>query len=588
MQRSHQPSGSQVSTHRSSGSGTVVAPHERSVKAGLRALDEGGNAVDAAVAAALVAGVIEPTETTLAGSGFMLVHQPDGTAWSIDFGPRAPIGAHAHMYTVDHASEGSASLGLAGVTNNENVDGPRANGVPRTFLGLITGHEKFGSLDRSTVMSDAIEAAYEGFPADVWFKSVALADVRRLRSDPMASQVFLDVHGLPLGASNGDSYGLSFESRSAIVQTQLGETLERVARDGAESLTCGSVARDLVRTSTELGGLLTMEDMRHAAPTVGKPLRISYRDTDVWFPPAPGGGLTEAQILRTWEALNSTPSSSHESSLQTRLLVLAVRSSFADRYHWLGDQERIQVPQKGLLSREYAQSVAGQLRRDGAVEDWSKGAPWITYSSFAANNPWKFDDAHEVPPKWTPETASTPSSGTTHISVVDATGMAVAITHTAANPFGSGIVCPRSGLLFDSAMAWFNAAAGAANSIASGSRALANMGPAILSKDGQTIAALGASGGRRIISCVAQIIINLVDGRASFEEALSWPRIDASGPETLIDERRELFGDDLEGLNPRVIPVSNEPFTPDFARPNIAGLDLGQLTSAITTSHYND
>lgn len=586
--RSHRPPRHSVSV-RSDPDGTVVAPHESSCAAGTSMLERGGNAVDAAVAAALVAGVVEPTETTLGGSGFLLHHTASGDSWSVEFGPRAPLRASSTMFEVDVDAASSPILGLAPVVGDANLDGPLASGVPRTLLGLVTAQQRFGVLSRETVCAPAIRAAHDGFPADTWFIGNALADITRLRADEQARRTFLDEELLPIGSRSATAYGLTFGPRPRVTQPVLGAMLERVAAAGPSVLTDGEIASELVETSAERGGLLSPADLRTAMPAVRPALALRYRDTDVAVPTAPGGGWTELQILMAWQALHPEPTVPTADPARLRELALLLRHAFADRYHWLGDPHVVPVPLAGLLAPGYAGVIADLVQRGEDVPRWREGAPWVTYAAHAAHDPWSHDPDPGGSPVWRPDGGTTPGSGTTHVSAVDSAGNAVAVTHTAANHFGSGVLCPRTGLLFDSAMAWFNAAPGAANSISPGGRPLANMGPALLSRDGHAVAALGASGGRRIVSAVAQLVIGLVDGHADVEGALATPRLEGSGRELVVDESLDIRGADLVDLDPVTVPASNEPFAMDFARPNLAGFDSsGRPMSAISTLHYND
>ncbi len=551
-------------------------------------LDKGGNAVDAAVAAALVAGVIEPTETTLAGCGFLLYNDGRSGPLSADFGPRAPRAAHSRMFQLNPDAAAPSVLGISPVIDEVNVNGPRASGVPRTLLGLLSAQERWGRLERRTVCQPAIEAAHDGFVVDTWFLTSALSDLTRLRADDMAARIFLTSDGLPSGHDAPLGYGHTFGIRPRIVQHALGHTLEVVAESSLDVLTTGHIARQLVATARDNGGLLSLDDLYDSGPDIGPALTLRYRNVDVSVPRAPGGGITELEILNVWQALNERPSTSHESAEQTRRLALVLRRAFADRYHWLGDPAVVPVPQDPLLSDPYARKLAELVATGEDVPRWNDGPPWLIYASHAVHDPWPHGDGR-TPPTWSPEAASPPTSGTTHISAADSEGGVVAITHTAANHFGNGIICPRTGLLFDSAMAWFNAAPGAANSISPGGRALANMGPALITDNGRSIAALGASGGRRIVSAVAQLVIAMVDGKLGPAEALALPRMDASGPSLVLHEGRAEHVDAVADLNPTVVPQTNEPFTMDFARPNIAGYTAsGTPRSAIPTHAYGD
>lgn len=585
--RTHRMTGANAVRRQDASRGTVVSPHECSTRAGLEMLEHGGNAVDAAVASALVAGVVEPTETTLAGCGFLLFNDPGSGAWSADFGPRAPLAASPTMYQVEHGGSGSSVLGLAPVVGAANVDGARAWGVPRTLLGLLSAQDAWGELPRSEVCGPAIAAAHDGFDADMWFMTNALSDLVRLRQDAQARRTYLDGDGLPRGHASSSFYGPSFGARPRVRQPLLGAALEEAAHGPLASMTEGRLAQHLVETSREAGGLLAIEDLRTSGPSISRALGRRYRDVEVFVPPSPGGGITELQILQTWEALGPRPATSHESGARARKLALALRHAFADRYHWLGDPKVVPVPLQGLLSPEHTATLARLVETGRDVEGWHDGEPWITYAARAVHDPWRHEPGSPARPKWTPRSATPPTSGTTHISAADAQGRIVSVTHTAAHLFGSGVVCPRTGLLLDASMAWFNALPGAANSIAPGARPLANMGPALVTRQGESVAAVGASGGRRIISAVAQVIINLVDGGHSPADAVALPRLDGSGPRLLLHEDRESDLDALHDLGVTLVATSGEPHQMDFARPNVAAFHgNGRTSSALHATNY--
>lgn len=576
-----------VAEHRGDKGGTVVAPHALAVDAGMKMYELGGNAVDAAVAAALVSGVIEPTETSLAGSGFMLVAGEQGPPIEVDFGPKAPVGAHPDMFELETNSDGLPSvLGLAPVVDNANVDGPLAAGVPRTLSGLVAAHEKYGNLPRGEVLAPPIAAARDGFAVDAWFLTSALSDLDRLRRDATARRIFLDEKGLPIGAATSAGYGASFGEYARVRQEQLAQTLELVAEWGLDSLLHGDIAHALVESSHEAGGLLTVEDLAASGPYIGEARLLAYRDATIAASHAPSGALTSLEALAIFQqAVPHYESISRGERL--RSVALSLRYAFADRYHWLGDPDAAHPPVDEMLSREYAAAIADYVRNGYDVPRWHENEPWVTYASHAVNDPRHIVEGHPAGSPWTPSTATTPTSGTTHISAADADGTVVAITHTAANHFGNGIVCPRTGLLFDSSMAWFNAAPGAANSITSSGRALANMGPVLVLHGDGARSAVGSSGGRRIISAVSQLVMALVDERASAKNAIARPRIDGSARQLVVPELLEQDARELEGIDTQVIHHSNDPFPMDFSRPNIARyLGNSATESAIAAAHY--
>ncbi len=584
---SHRRTATPVFHRKDHGVGSVVSARDESVRAGMDMLRRGGNAIDAAVAAGLVAGVIEPTETTLGGCGFLVYNDGRGSSWSVEFGPRAPLAATADMFDLDAEADSSAILGLAPVEGNANVDGPRAAGVPRTLLALLTAQERFGVLARDVVMEPAIEAARTGFRSDSWFVMNALTDRSRLRADPTARATFLGADDLPRGLSAAAHYGSSVDVYGLIPQPLLARTLSRLAVGGISEMATGSIARELATTASEIGSLITLEDLADAGPQIDHPLSLRFRDCEVLVPRSPSGGLTVLQILAIWQQVFPDGSPRQDSPERTRQLALIIRHAFADRYHWLGDPDVVPVPEEGLISSEYAATIARDCSISSTVPDTGERSPWLAYAATPLHDPWPFDSKPDDRRSWRPATATTATSGTTHISVVDAQGGTVSLTHTAANHFGSGIICPRTGLLLDSAMAWFNAAPGAANSISGGARAVANMAPAVIVRDGTPVAAVGASGGRRIISAVAQTIIDLVDRNLTAAEALAMPRVDASGSRLVLPAAQAEYAASLADLRPQIVSDGVEGYAIDFARTNIAAYrGSGHTESAIDGMSY--
>jgi gamma-glutamyltranspeptidase/glutathione hydrolase len=565
-------------------SGSVAAPHEMSVSAGKAMLRLDGNAVDAAVAAALVAGVIEPGETTLAGSGFLLFNDPKTGVHEVDFGPISPRLARPDMFEIDTDAAGPGVLGVAAVRGNANVDGPLASCVPRTLSGLVRAHAQWGRLPLSVVMEPAISAAEQGFAADTWFVMSASGSRDRLRRDPTARSVFLQPDGTPIGADSMVHTGASFVEGPRVRQNLLAATLRQVAEEGPGVLLDGDIAHALVSSNNEAGGILSIADFAAAAPRIGVPRSLDIRDVTVSVPSAPSSGITQLQILQTWSALYPDGSAGTRTASGLADFAYAASHAFADRYHWLGDPDQVSVPVSALLSSDYAREIARQVHERIAVNPAAE-APWQLFSHHAAHDPWKFVDLPPV--TWSPAGAPEPSSGTTHISVADKDGRTVSVTHTAANQFGSGVMCPRTGLLFDSAMAWFNPNPGSANSIRGGARPLANMGPALVTSAGTSLLAVGASGGRRIISAMAQILINYIDGPRDPNELLRIPRIDASGPSLIVHDN---CPGDLETLVQMPTVRLSEPrpiYSIDLARPNLAAPTASSTLSAIDAHGYS-
>jgi gamma-glutamyltranspeptidase/glutathione hydrolase len=538
-------------------------------------LERGGNAVDAAVAAALVAGVVEPMETTLAGSGFMLVHLPEEAAvHSVEFAPRAPAAATPDLYQIDESRKLDRGLGISTVVGDENLQGIKAAGIPATMTGLLDAHERFGTLPIATILAPAIRIAYDGFAADSYYTLEVVANLAPLRRDPGACKIFL-TNGDPAAAAHLGETSLGSPAR--IHQHALGRTLERLAAYGGDAVRNGEIGDQLCETVKDLGGIINRNDLCQVRTIFTKARRMTLRGVDVWGPTAPSGTITQYQILKIWAALYPDGAPSDDTSERLRAYAEASWHAFADRYHWLADPEFAAVPEAGLLSEAYASMAARRITRGEPAPKSNPGEPlpWEKFASYAAHDPWAFQENASAKTVWNPGGATAPTAGTTHISVIDGNGLAVSLTHTAANHFGSKVVCERTGLLFDGAMGWFNARPGAANSIAGGKRPLANMAPMLLTSNGRVTAALGAPGGRRIINAVAQIALNLIERDMSAEEAVAAPRIDASGAEVLVSERLSSVA---STWNPDLMPwkaVAEQfmPFDYEMARPVVVTRD---------------
>lgn len=558
----------QVTRQRATGDTMAVAAARReSVDAALEMLDAGGNAVDAAVACGFVAGVVEPMETCLAGSGFLLTWNPaERRATAVDFPPRAPLAARPDMYDVVSSEGASRLLGVTAVRDEANTEGILAPGVPGTIAGLLAAHERFGRLPRRRVLEPAMRAATDGFEVDAYYALEALDHLETLRAHPEAAAIYLDVDGLPpRPAFLGDaSLGVAPRLR----QPELARTLELVAERGAEGFYGGETAAAIERHFAAHGGLIDRRDLAAYRPRVGDPLRIGHRGHEVYAPASPCGAWTALQILRTLERAGWSGADEIEA---LHVLIAASRHAFADRYHWLGDPEHVPVPLAGLLSDGYADAVAAAIDAGdaGPVVPAAEGPPWEALAFRAAGDPWAHDDDPSRRPDWRPVVAPD-RHGTTHFAVVDGDGMMVSCTHTAGNAFGSKVVAAGTGVLFDAAMTWFNANPGAANSIAPGKRPLVNMGPLLLVRDGQARLAVGAPGGRRIVNAVVQVVLSVVDRGLAIEDALAVPRIDASGAAVLASERLGAPVFDAlraRGHDVRAVRDEHAPFSYEFARP---------------------
>jgi gamma-glutamyltranspeptidase/glutathione hydrolase len=569
--------------------GAVAAARAESAQAGIAMLEAGGNAIDAAIAAAFVAGVVEPMETTLAGTGFLLLNLPEGGgSFAVEFGPRAPAKAHAQMFEIDQSRALDRGLGVSVVVGDANIQGILAAGVPSTILALIEAQARFGKLPLARVMAPAIRAAHDGFEADSYFALSALASLPALRKDPGTRKTFLVNGDPPVAAHSGTA---SYGPHPRIRQEALGRSLEIIAAKGAAAFQSGEIAKDLIATVRDLGGILSAEDLRAVSPQITQPRRLSFRGFDIWAPMAPSGGLTELQMLTIWQALHPETPPLEDDARRLRGLAEVSWHAFADRYHWLGDPDFVAVPETGLLSKDYAAAIAATIRKGEAPPRLGPddGLPWEVFASRAVHDPWRYEGGGKKAPAWRPEGSTEPKAGTTHVSAMDGQGMAVTITHTAANMFGNQVVCERTGFLFDATMGWFNARPGAANSIAGGKRPLANMGPLLITRGGKSVAAIGAPGGRRIVNAMVQVALDITERGMDAAAAVQAPRIDASGSTLLASERLAAVAKELEPAcgTAALVPEQHQGFGYELARPVVVVRNGAGEISAATDPFVN-
>jgi gamma-glutamyltranspeptidase/glutathione hydrolase len=474
----------------------VVSAHPQATEAGLEILRAGGNAVDAAVAVALALAVVEPYSSGLGGGGFALSFTArDGRVRALDFRETAPAAARRDMFLVD----GKASADLS-------CYGALAVATPALARGLAELHRAGGRLPWPHLAAPAIALARDGFPV------TPLLCERIAEGDSIFNAAARAVF-LPRGRilAVGDT----------LRQPDLALTLEALARDGGEALNEGPLAAGLVRTVQQEGGLLTEEDLTAVRPIWREPVRGTYQGFEVWsMPPPSSGGVHLIQMLNILAGFplqnpfTACGGDANPADLVygrddvVHLLIEAMKFAYADRSRYLGDPDFVSVPVRRLISRAYADSLRERIDPDVAL-------PW---------------DALEGAPVVLPE-----SDETSHLSVVDGAGDAVAMTLTVNLHFGSGLLAAGTGVILNDEMDDFVAAPGVpnafglvgdeANAIAPGKRPLSSMTPAILLREGRVFLVSGSPGGSRIITTVLQTVLNVVDFGLDAGGAVTAPRI---------------------------------------------------------------
>lgn len=560
--------------------GMVVAKHPVAAAAGIEMLQDGGNAADAAAAMGFTLAVVKPMWTSLGGIGYLLAHDAArGEQWCFDGAPRAPLAARPDSYEVLEPS--STGIALYHVRGDANDHGHTAAAVPGNVAILCGAHQRLGRLPLGRVLEPAIRAAAEGVAVD-WNTTLFIAAAMpKLQQNAAAAAVFLP-GGVPPSFLAG-----------VFRQSELAETLRRIARDGADGFYRGEVAHAIADDMRANGGWITEEDLARYPRRVDAPLRVHYRDVTALIPPMPCGATTAAETLRILDRFD-VAGAGHNTVAGLHLFIEAARRAYADRFHYLADPESAPVPLAGLLSDGHADELAALVARDHVSMRTPPGAPepWVRFGEERPEgDPWQFE------PDGVRAKAATGAPGrdaddcTTHYAVVDADRNAICCTMTTAGIFGAGVVTPGTGVSWNNGMTWFNPLPGTANSIAPGKRALTNMTPVIVLRDGAPYLLVGAPGGRKIINAVTQIISNVVDHGLGMQAAVTAPRVDASQNVVLADERLDpVVVHGLEALGHRVQSVLDGPGAANFSRPLAILVDPadGRAHSGTTPFHLSE
>lgn len=525
-----------------SAGGMVTAPEEAAADAGAGVLRRGGNAVDAAVAAAFVLGVVEPEMSGL-GGGTMMTIRMGGRTTVIDGAIWAPLGATQERFPLAEAPTSKdwavSFYDWPAVVDARNVLGPTSVGVPGTVAALLEAHERFGALPRSEVMQPAVAVAADGFEIHWFLAALIASNARSLGRDEGCERIFLR-GGLPLR-------GPDVRRAHRLVQPELAETLAAIAEEGAAAFYEGRIGASLVEHVQRGGGFLAREDLAEVAPfVVEDPPHRSYHGLELVGPPV-SGFPSVMQLLGLVDAAEDR-GIEHEAVRWA----YASKISMVDRFLHMSPDPADGTPWEGLLSRP---SVRERLEAEVAR------APSPDPDAGAAG---------ERPESRAPAGPPASSGLTSQHSVVDADGNAVSVTQTVLNTFGARVLDPATGVLLNDGMAYFDPRPGNRNGIRPGARAFSGMSPTIALRDGRVVASFGASGGRRIVTGVAQMARDLAEGR-SMQEAVETPRLYAESDVVMLDVRwpdGEEAARRLGEAGFTVEPTDEQPTTVHFARPN--------------------
>jgi gamma-glutamyltranspeptidase/glutathione hydrolase len=535
------------------GGSMVTAMHGSAAEAGIAVLRAGGNAVDAAVTMAFVLGVVEPCMSGLGGGGCMVLDLPhDGTQVVIDHNMQASLAATADMFDVVAGAPPRGFYGWPAVRGDENTTGYRAVAIPGTVAGLCLALERYGTIDLDQALRPAISLAEDGFGVDWFLASILASDARELRRFPETARVFLE-DGLPLSAAH-------VEEADRLIQRDLARTLRLLARHGPQVFYHGEIAQRIAAAMSTHNGLLTADDLAQYAPLVSAQRQLpSYRGYPVLGVIEGSGSTTTLQMLTMLEQF-PVHELGHNSAVSLRVLADVFRQAFADRFAYLADPRMVEVPTERLWSRDYAAQRAASIR--DALAQQVVLSPPTQGDGGPPLGALRDDPAH-----------------TTHLCVVDRTRNAVALTQTLLSTFGAKIVVPETGIVLNNGMMWFDPRPGQANSVAGGKRCLSAMSPLILRRDDAPYLLVGASGGRRIMTAVTQVISNVIDFGMGIQEAVSAPRLHCEGRQLVLDHRiDERSAAALARGGYEVTRLEESYTTFHFALANAIGIDTGAGT----------
>ena len=508
--------------------GMVVADQARAAQAGLEILNEGGNAIDAAVATAFVMGVVEPFTSGLGGVACLVLRTADGSATVIDGSTTAPDAAREDMFELLDTGERLGMYGWPATRDNANNVGYRSLGVPGMVACLLLALERYGTLPRERVMAPAIRLASEGFEID-WYMGLAIGTYsERLWPFPETTRVFFRPSRAPLRVATG------FEPGDRLVQPDLARSLQAIAQGGRDAFYAGPLAAAICADVQRNGGLLTREEFASYEARELEPLRSSYRGHEILTVPGPSGAVTAVELLNLIEA-SDLPAP--DSTGERHMVLEASRRAFADRFAHLADVPG--APFERLASKEHARERARSIDRSRATPDLAGDAP---------------------PPS---------ADCTTHLCVVDRHGAMVSLTSTLGQGFGSAVVPQGTGIVMADVLTWFDPRPGTLNSVAPGKRILWAPSPMLLLDDGRPFLAVGAPGGRRIMSAVPQVVMNVVDHGLGPQDAVARARVHAEGRPSILDSRiPESVQNELGEMGHEIEVREETFFSSHFARPS--------------------
>jgi gamma-glutamyltranspeptidase / glutathione hydrolase len=474
----------------------VVSVHQIASRVGVEILQAGGNAVDAAVATGFALAVVHSPAGNIGGGGFMLIRMADGKTHFLDYREKAPAAATRDMYLDANGNviEGASEIGYKSI------------GVPGSVAGMVYAEQKYGKLTLKQVMAPAIKLARDGYPL-TWEEAQDFHDAY-LAKFPESHRVF---------QRSGDYY----KAGEIFQQPDLARTLERIAAN-PDDFYHGSLARELAASLQKGGGLITADDLAHYEVKEREPVRGTYRGYEIISAPPPSsGGTVLIEALNILEGFD-VGKMQNRSAESIHFTVEAFRRAFMDRAEFMGDPDFSRIPVAQLIDKRYAAGWREGIDATHASpsKELKRPAVFSKLESYAAAHP--------------PSLPYHEGNHTTHYSIVDEQGNAVAVTTTINDWFGSRVTADGLGFLLNDEMDDFSAKPGvpnadgliqgAANAIGPGKRPLSSMTPTIVVHNGKAVMVLGSPGSSKIITTVANVLMGVVDYGLNLQEAVNAPR----------------------------------------------------------------
>ena len=489
--------------------GMVVAMESIATDVGVNVLQQGGNAVDAAVAVGFALAVTHPFAGNIGGGGYMLVRMADGRSTFIDFRERAPEKSTRTMY-----------LDAQGNPTKDSIEGWRSSGVPGSVRGFEMANAQFGTRTWAQNLQPAVDLAVKGYPVS-YALAEGLKGSRALANDPESRRIF-------------QRDGKFFDVGETLTQPELGRTLQRIATNGPNEFYTGDTAKRFADEMSKHGGIISAADLANYKAIARTPLQGTYKGyTVLTAPPSSSGGIALLEMLGILEGTGYEKAGAGSASA-IHWEAEAMRRAYADRNEYIGDPDFIKNPIDGLLDKAYLSKLRATI------------------------DPVKATPSAQVKPG---QPAGSEKMETTHYSVVDGQGNAVAVTYTLNGGYGNGITVPGLGFLLNNEMDdftskpgtpnMFGLVQGERNAIAPGKRPLSSMTPTILLKDGKLFMTVGAPGGSRISTAVLQVILNVVDFGMNVQDAIDAPRVHHQWMPDRLSLERAISPDTVDLLKSR-------------------------------------